>query len=65
MKCPHCDYIYGHDFETNKDVKGNEGNFYVLKNLKLDRLSLDFLDPRYSDTRTILGCPRCTKVFMS
>lgn len=30
MKCPTCGYQHGWDGPSNKDVKGEHGNFYAL-----------------------------------
>ena len=61
MKCPHCKYVVGWDFDTNKSVEGGEGNFYTLSNdVKMYR-GLSAYDRKLL---TVLGCPNCKKVFM-
>lgn len=60
MKCPHCGYTDGWDAETMESVKGVDGEFYTLP------VELVQYDCKYDShkSRTLCGCPKCSKVFM-
>jgi len=64
MKCPNCEYKYGHIWDADKldseEFRGEYGEFYKLP-VKLER------DYDYSpgmDQRSVYGCPSCRIVFM-
>ena len=62
MKCPHCDYLNGWDGESEKSIEGEEGDFYELSNdIKMERS----VGVWRAEKKTIWGCPKCFKLFMS
>lgn len=57
MKCPHCNYFYGYDFDKGY-VKPIEGPFYVMP-VSMER---DYL--HYNEATPLLACPKCRKTFI-
>uniref|UniRef100_A0A6M3LBV3 Uncharacterized protein n=1 Tax=viral metagenome TaxID=1070528 RepID=A0A6M3LBV3_9ZZZZ len=63
MKCPHCEYKAGLNYDT-KEYYGEEGDFYRLSNeVKMQRDNDSYYGNKYS-TNTVYGCPKCNKLFM-
>lgn len=60
MNCPYPDCGYTHLHEKSLSEKGE---FFTLSNdIKADRP-----DPKYEyvlDTREVMGCPKCNRLFM-
>jgi hypothetical protein len=62
MDCPHCGYKDGWDGDLMEVVRGEHGDFFRATN----QIEMQRQDARFwrTETRTLLGCPACTKVFM-
>ncbi len=58
MKCPHCEYEEFSRDENDKLVVNQEGEFYYLP-IKMEQDSYD------KSRRTVVGCPKCYKIFMT
>lgn len=59
MKCPHCNYQHGYDYEAKKDIRGLEGEFFSLS---VDmRQTMEHINYR---ERTLYACPKCGKTFI-
>ncbi len=59
MKCPHCEYMDGYDYEKMAVVKGEVGEFFTLP-ITMRRDGLYYR----KEERRVLGCPSCNKIFM-
>lgn len=61
MKCPYCKYENGWNNKDKEldDINGEHGNFFALP-IKVVR---DVY--YYTESRTVFGCPKCKKVFIS
>jgi hypothetical protein len=57
MKCPHCDYFYGYDFDKG-NIKPKEGSFYYMP-VKMQRD-----DSYYTEEVYLFACPKCRKTFI-
>jgi uncharacterized C2H2 Zn-finger protein len=65
MKCPHCDYEDGWVPDKLDIVKGKDGEFFELSNeMTMQRDSKSYYG-YVNDTRRLIGCPSCNKLFMS
>ena len=64
MKCPNCNYSDGYDFEINKRIEGEFGEFFELSNgvemIRDDRGSYI----REFERTNVYGCPKCKILFM-
>jgi hypothetical protein len=71
MECPYCGYHHGWDGKSNKDIEGREGEFFELTchpdhhNIKMGRIvgGVGYWN-RHQQTKNIMGCPKCFKLFM-
>lgn len=65
MKCIYCDYEDGeYDDKEKKFVNGQEGSFYYMSNgIKIERKD-EFSYVRDKEYKSIIGCPKCNKIFM-
>lgn len=62
MECPHCGYKDGWDGDSMEVVKGEDGDFFRATNqIEMQR---PVARVWRTETRTLLGCPACNKVFM-
>ena len=62
MECPHCGYKDGWDGDSMEVVKGEDGDFFRATNqIEMQR---HVARVWRTETRTLLGCPACNKVFM-
>jgi hypothetical protein len=66
MKCPYCGYQHGWDGESLKDIEGSEDKFFELSNdIKMERsIGVGKGWRCRHETRIIMGCPKCSKLFM-
>lgn len=63
MKCPHCDYFQGNDWDNDGEyVEGEQGDFWELP-VKMERRDpyhrFDIVAAR------LFACPCCKKTFIS
>jgi hypothetical protein len=64
MKCPHCEYKNGWSPEKLDVVRGEHGEFYEVSNdIKMEREDKGSYHRR-TETRSLIGCPSCNKIFM-
>ena len=59
MKCPHCDYFYGFDFDKG-NIEPEDGEFYTFP-IKMERESIGFGG---TETKDLYACPKCRKTFI-
>jgi len=65
MKCPYCGYEHGWSGEQMAKVEGKEGEFFSLSNdVEMTRRDRGSYTRDY-ESRSLNGCPKCLKVFMS
>ena len=57
MKCPHCDYFHGFDFEKFETTIGDKGGYFSLP-IKMER-KIDWAVQQMP----LYACPSCGKVF--
>lgn len=58
MKCPHCDYFQGNDWDNGgKYVEGEHGDFWELP-VKMERGTWR------PETTRLYACPCCNKTFI-
>lgn len=64
MKCPHCNYQDGWSPEEQKVIEGDHGDFYEISNdLVMERTDRGSYWGS-KETKSLVGCPNCNKVFM-
>lgn len=59
MKCPHCDYFHGWNYDKKEEIKGESGEFYFLDTM-LKRYA--FWDT--GEKAKLYACPACRKTFI-
>lgn len=60
MECPHCKYETGFNINKNTYEEAKSGEFFKLgNNIKMEKEDFSKI------TRSIFGCPKCKKLFMS
>lgn len=60
MECPHCQYVKEEEVETALNTE--YGNFFVIDTG--DEMWRWDNAKKYSETATMVGCPRCRKMFI-
>lgn len=63
MKCPHCEYENGYDYENNREVGGEHGDFWYPEIKMRREVDRDYYDDGKREAY-MAGCPKCKKCFI-